>query len=63
MRELLREFPIKSQVLVREAVGADVCPACAADLDRAKICTLCAEDWKQHVPARYAWKAPDQPEK
>jgi predicted amidophosphoribosyltransferase len=59
MRELLRVFPVKSVVLIKEAVGDDICPQCADSLDRSKVCMGCGADWHKHVPARYKWSVPE----
>lgn len=58
MRDLLRNFPIKSAALQMEAVGADICPSCGSDLDRGKNCDTCRSAWAPRVPARYRWVPP-----
>lgn len=58
MRDLIRMFPVKSVALIKEAVGHDVCPDCAGELDRGKTCMSCQYDWHKHMPARFQWKPP-----
>jgi hypothetical protein len=58
MRDFIQVFPVKSVVLMKEAVGQDVCPECGGALDRGKVCMGCQTDWHKHMPARYQWKPP-----
>jgi hypothetical protein len=58
MRDLVKTWPVRSVVLIKELAGADTCPACAAPLDTAKICISCEQDWHKYVPARYKWSPP-----